>query len=120
MEQITGTCPVPVQSKSEFDVGGVLVAEDEKIGADQFELVATYNLKTSERFSLGLIVETRVYSDTPAEFTGLALMGAGVTPAITLSDNVSLLGRIKFLTGKGKADLTVTGVDAGLGLRLNF
>jgi len=108
------------KGKSEFDIGGVLVPEDEKTDPDQVEVSGTYNMRLNDQVSLAILSEMRFHKETPAPFTGITLIGVGVAPTLKVSDNISVPARFKYLTGKTKDDKTLTGFEAGLGLRIDF
>jgi hypothetical protein len=70
-------------------------------------------MRLHERLELGLLGEVRVFEKT-ARFPAMSVFGAGVTPVLRLSRRVHLPARFVYNFGD------LTGVEAGMGLRILF
>jgi hypothetical protein len=108
------------RGKAQMQLGNIFVPEDEKTEPDQVEISGSYTIGISNRFSLSILAEGRFHQKTPADFSGVSLVGIGLAPALKLSDNLSVSARFKFLTGKTKDDKTLTGTEAGIGIVVSY
>jgi len=107
------------RAKNDLLAGGVLSAENVKTNPDQMEFVGNYRRRFSRRFSTRFIAEGRFYQNTPA-FAGVKLFGAGLAPGLTLAENFQLLAQLQYQTGSFKTGASLSGLEAGLGLLVNF
>lgn len=108
------------KGKGEVAFAGGLVAEDEKTEPDQLEFLGTYSLFLSDRFTVSFGIDGKVHSETPAVMSGVKLIGVHVSPEIKLSSASSLMVQGRYLTGSARNDLSLSGVEAGVGVRFGL
>jgi len=107
------------RAKNDLLVNGVLTPENVKTNPDQVELAGHYRRRFSRRISTRFFAEGRFYQNTPA-VEGVKLFGAGLAPSFALSENFQLLAQLKYQTGSFKEGTSVSGLEAGAGLLVNF
>jgi len=107
------------RAKNDLVVGGVLTPENVKTNPDQVELTGHYRRRFNSRLSTRFIAEGRFYQNTPA-FEGVNLFGAGLAPSLALAENFQLLAQLKYQTGSFKTGASLSGLEAGLGMLVNF
>ncbi len=105
------------KGKSEIALGTLL---EERLEPNQAEVFGTYTARFSEAFFMQFSVEGRFFQESSVPFSGYRMIGAGVMPEFSVSENVSIPLRFKFTSGTGKKDETITGVEAGLGLVIYY
>ncbi|MEK7249355.1 MAG: hypothetical protein AAB209_02925 [Bacteroidota bacterium] len=87
---------------------------------NQAELFTAYTAHFTDRFAMQFSFEGRFFQETSAPFSGFRLLGAGVTPEFTISDNLTIPLRFKYTYGKGPNDAKLSGIDAGVGIVLSY
>ncbi len=108
------------KGKSDVAIGGVMVPEADRIEPDQLGLLSQYTVLFTEHVSVGFVGEVKFYQESPTVISGITLFGLGVSPVISLSSSVALPFRIKYQFGNFNSGGTLSGVEGGVGLRLNL
>jgi hypothetical protein len=107
------------RAKNDLLVNGVLTPENVKTNPDQVEVAGHYHRRFTSEVAMRFFAEGRFYQNTPA-VAGVKLFGAGLAPSLTLSENFQLLAQLKYQTGSFKEGASVSGLEAGAGLLVNF
>lgn len=102
------------RSKSELPAASeVIGAEDIRTVPDQFDLLASYRKRASERVYLTLLGQVRNFNAT-VYHGGVTLFDLGFVPEMSLSDELTLLVRAAYTLGSFR------GAEVGTGLTVNL
>ena len=107
------------RAKNDLLVNGVLTPENVKTNPDQVEVAGHYRRRFTSEVAMRFFAEGRFYQNTPA-VAGVKLFGVGLAPSLVLSTNFQLLAQLKYQTGSFKEGASVSGLEAGAGLLINF
>ena len=105
------------KAKSEVALGNFLAPRFEP---DQMEILGAYTVRFSDALSTQFSLEGRFFQETSIAFSGYNLFGVGVMPEFSVSESVTIPVRLKFTSGKGKSNGTITGFEAGLGIVISY
>lgn len=105
------------KAKSEVALGKFLAP---RLEPDQVEILGAYTARFSDALSMQFSLEGRFFQETSIPFSGYNMVGAGLMPEFSVSESVTIPVRLKFTSGKGKSNGTITGFEAGLGVVLNY
>jgi hypothetical protein len=108
------------RGENRIGVGKLLVPEAAKVEPNQLELGSSYNMGLSEFVGVKFLFEARFYENKGTTLSGAKLFGFGVNPEVKLASNLALPASFIFRTGTLNGDKTITGVEAGLGIRFLF
>ncbi len=105
------------KAKSEVALGKFLAP---RLEPDQLEILGAYTARFSDALSMQFAFEGRLFQKTSIAFSGYNMIGVGVMPEFSVSENVTVPVRLKFTSGKGKSNGTITGFEAGLGITISY
>lgn len=108
------------KARAEIALAGPLTPLVERVEPNQTELMCGYTLHTSEKFSIQFFAEARFFEETSAPFSGFTIVGVGVSPLLTIADQVTLPFRIKYSYGSGPGNTTLSGIEAGVGVAVSY
>ncbi len=119
-----------IRAKNEQAIvlGEALSQETEKTFPNQLEVLSYYRIRFNQRFYSRVLFEGRFYQKAPGFVSfqetltsaGVNLFGFGLISEILPSLNFSVPVTFKYFLGSFKEGPDVTGLEIGLGLKLNY
>jgi hypothetical protein len=94
--------------------GSGLVTESMKTAPNQMELSGHYRHRHSAAFFMSYGIEGRFYEETDV-YKGSNLIGIALDPELKLSDKSRLFGQLKYWTGSYSTDVSLSGLEIGIG-----
>lgn len=107
------------KTKNQLVIAGGWLPEEEKMIPDQFEIIGQYRIRMNQGLYGSILAEARFFQETPA-FDGARLYGLGIVPEYSLSPTIKLPLRFKYLTCSFNNGSSLSGLEIGMGLDLNF
>jgi len=107
------------KAKNEVAIAGNLLPEEEKTIPDQFELIGRYKIRLNEKFYTTIVAEGRFFQETSV-FTRTSILAVGFEPQLTVTPNLKIPMRFKYLIGSIENGPNIKGIETGAGLYLNF
>jgi hypothetical protein len=108
------------RGKGEVGFAAGLVSEAEQTEPNQVDMVGSYSVFFSNRLKIRFGVDARIQSETPAAFSGALLFGVRVAPEVQFSRTLTGTPWVRYQAGTLKGDQSVSGLEAGFGLRVAF
>ena len=106
--------------KGEAPIAGVLAPTFAQSEPDNAEFAATYSMKLSDQFNLGVLVSGRYYQETITRVSGVKLGGVGVMPEYWITRSIRVPARVVVQFGTMKDGRSLTGIEAGLGVHVGL
>ena len=107
------------KGKNSYSIGGVFQEEAEKTIPNHLEIIGYYKLRANNQFYISLLGESRTFFETDI-FPGLNIIGFGVSPEYSLSQNIKIPFRFKYFFGDFKGGTSISGIEAGVGINYFF
>ena len=99
-----------------------LIVQDRQVKTipNNFDTRLNYSMRLSGQIYLNILAEMLLYEQSEAEISDGYIFGGGLIPEFRLTDyfDIQLTGR--YFLGEFQNNLSLTGYEAGLGLKLNF
>ncbi|MFQ5628880.1 MAG: hypothetical protein ACE5I1_08975 [bacterium] len=108
------------RAKNRLVQAGRLIDEREKTTPDQIDFMAHYRMRLGSKMSFRILAEGRFFQVTSSDFSGATLVGLGIMPEISISNNFTLPIRLLFFSGELKNQTDLSGFEVGLGAIVNF
>lgn len=108
------------RGKGEIGFAGSLVSADEASEPNQVDIFGQFTVFMNTQLKIRFGIEGKVQSETPTELSAAALFGARVAPEVSLSRTITANPWIRFQTGAVKGDRSISGIEGGVGLRVNL
>jgi len=101
-------------------LGGTLVEESEKIFPDQLEFLGHFRVRMNRAIAVSILFEGRFYEQTSVPYSGIDLLGAGLSPEIRFSRTFAIPLVVKYLKGRYRDGSDLSGFELGGGIMLNY
>ena len=98
--------------------GVLATSENEKVNPNQLLLFSSFRQRFSVAFLLSYLVEARFYEETISEYSGYKIYGLGLEPVIRFSSRFEIPIIFKYIQGTNHNDDKISGIEAGLGMRV--
>lgn len=108
------------KAKSEFVRSGSLLPDEVKLIPNELIAWGSYRIPIGPLFGIRILGEGKFSEKTLNPYSGMAVLGVGIQPEISLSPNIALTARAKFNFGSMKDNQKVTGSELSAGLLVKF
>jgi hypothetical protein len=109
-----------VRSEAEAKIAGVFLPTSERVEPNQFEIGAAYAARFSDRFVFRFMVEGRINEETLDPFSDATLGAVGLSPEFNVSDVLFIPVRFRYYFGTVKGSVSLSGIDAGIGVSVTY
>ena len=107
------------KAKNSYVYGGVFQEEAEKTIPNYLEIIGYYRLRLNNQFYLSLLGEGRNFFETNI-FPGLNIIGFGLSPEYSPSQNIKFPFRFKYFFGDFSGGTKISGIEASVGVSFLF
>ncbi|MAT39873.1 MAG: hypothetical protein CL946_09755 [Ectothiorhodospiraceae bacterium] len=97
--------------------GTYVVQLADRVEPDNVNFTASYSMRFSPMFTLGVLGQVRMFEETTATISGVTLFGAGLNPEITIGRLLSIPILVKYEFGEEKEGYSISGLHAGAGVQ---
>lgn len=108
------------KAKADIAIGNLLQPLNTRVEPNQGEVLAAYTVHFNKQIAMQFLVEGRFFQQTTAPLSGFNLFGIGIMPEFFLSESVAIPLRIKYVYGKSKTNGKLSGIEAGLGVVVQY
>ncbi len=106
------------RGKGETGFAGSLVSADEASEPNQVDILGQYSIFINKQLKIRFGIEGKVQSETPTDLSAATLFGARIAPEVSLSRTITANPWVRYQTGTVKGDRSISGIEAGVGLRV--